>query len=130
MTRVVCLVLLGFGILPLNGCGGSDDKGGSSTDPVAQCKEAAKSICAKFFGCYSKDELTLAAQIVGNNEADCVTKFNSSFMCTTEGVKCDSGQTYDAAAGNECISQIQSLSCNEFKSDSTATPAACDETCK
>lgn len=129
MTKAIYLVLLGLGALPL-GCGGSDDKEGTSSDPVAQCKEAAKAMCAKFFGCFSKEELSAVAQLVGNNEADCNTKFSASFMCNAEGVKCDSGETYDAAAGNECISQIKSLSCEEFKSDATATPAACDLTCK
>jgi hypothetical protein len=120
------VVLLGLGLLPI-GCG-SDDDDGISSDPVGQCKDAAKATCAKFFGCFTSDELSLVAQLVGNNEADCITKFSAD--CNTEGVKCDSGETYSSSAGKECISQIKSLSCDEIKNPATATPAACDQTCQ
>src|SRR5438045_2418383 len=119
MNKALFLVLLGLGMLPI-GCGSSDDDDAVSSDPVGQCKDAAKAMCAKFFGCFSKEELSLVAGLVGNNEADCNTKFSASFMCNAEGVKCDSGETYNASAGKECINQIKSLSCDEFKSDSTA----------
>jgi hypothetical protein len=130
MKRALCLIVLGFGLLPLNGCG-SDDDGGSASDAVALCKDSMKSLCAKFYSCFSKEILDAGAEFFGNNEADCVTKF--SVDCTTEGVKCDSGETYDASKGQECVSQIKSFSCSEimgFASGTTTTPAACDQTCK
>ena len=128
MNKALFVVLLGLGLLPI-GCG-SDDDDGVSNDPVGQCKDAAKATCAKFFGCFTNDELNLFAQLVGNNEADCVTKFSESFMCNAEGVKCDSGETYNSATGKECINQIKSLSCDEIKNPATATPAACNQTCQ
>lgn len=124
MKRALVLVALGFGLLPLNGCG-SDDSG---SDPVAQCKEIMAALCSKFFGCLSAQDLQDAAAIVGNNEADCRTKYNS--QCTSESVKCDSGTTYHASAAKECVSQFKALSCDEFMSDTTAQPAACDQVCQ
>jgi hypothetical protein len=132
MKKALGMLMLGLGLLPLNGCGDDDKDGGSSSDPVALCKEAAKTLCSKFFSCYTKDRISAAAAIVGNNEADCVTKFSGSdnFNCTTEGTKCDSGDTYNAAKANECVSQFKSLSCNEITSGNVTTPAACEETCE
>lgn len=126
MKRALVLFALGFGLLPLNGCGSDDDS--SSGDPIAQCKEAAAAVCAKFFGgCLTDEEEAAVAAFIGNNEADCRTKFSAE--CTTEGTKCDSGEKYDSAAGRECISQIKSLSCEEALADG-AEPAACDQLCK
>jgi hypothetical protein len=131
MNKALYLLMLGVGVLPLNGCG-DDDKDSTSSDPVALCKEAAKTLCSKFFSCYSKEELDASAAFLGNNEADCVTKFSGAdnFNCTTEGTKCDSGESFHADKANECVSQFKSLSCNEITSGNVATPAACDETCQ
>lgn len=130
MKKALGLLLLGIGVLPLNACGDDNDDG--STDPVALCKETAQTLCSKFFSCYTKDELSAAAGTVGNNEADCVTKFSGAdkFNCTTEGTKCDSGETYDGGKARECVDQFKSLSCNEIKGGNIATPAACEQTCK
>lgn len=130
MKKALGVLLLGLGLLPLSACS-SDDKDSSSGDPVALCKQAAQTICSKIFSCYSKDELSASAAEVGNNESDCVTKYTDvdHLNCSTEGVKCDSGEKYDADKAKECVSQYDSLSCNEFKGNS-ATPAACDQVCK
>lgn len=128
MRKALCVVMLGLGLFPLNGCGG-DDKG--SSDPVELCKQAAQAVCSRIFACYSAEELDAASATVGNNEADCVTKIGGKdgFNCTTEGVKCDSGETFRADKANECIDQFQSLSCRELKSETSSTPAACEQTC-
>src|SRR6187399_2957632 len=108
MNRAFCLIVLGLGLLPLNGCG-SDDDGASTGDPVSACKEIFKVTCSKFFGCLSKDEQMLFAEFIGNNEADCNTKLSAD--CTAEMTKCDSGESYSSSAASECISQFKSLSC-------------------
>jgi len=126
MKRALCFIVLGLGLLPLNGCG-SDDDGGTG-DPVSACKELMKVTCSKFFGCLSKEEQMAAAAIIGNNEADCNTKFSAN--CTTEMTKCDSGETYSSSAASECLSQFKALSCAEFTGDNTSQPAACDQVCK
>ena len=130
MKRLIGLSAILLSVYPLTGCGDDDDAG---SDPVALCKEGAKTICSKFYGCYTDEQLDLAAAVVGNNEADCVTKWSEDLKCTTEGVKCDSGQTYDSAKAQECLSQYKSFSCEEFTgfaSGATVKPAACDQTCK
>ncbi len=124
--RASSLVLILF-FLGMTGCGSSDS--GSSSDPVATCNQAMEAICSKYFGCFTAAELSASADTVGNNQDDCVTKMEAE-NCTTEKVKCDSGETYQPDKGSECVSQIKALSCSEFEDQSTATPAACELVCK
>jgi hypothetical protein len=128
MKRALVL-LLASGLLPLNGCGGDDDGG---SDAVALCREAAATLCSKFFGCYTKEQLSAATALVGKDEADCVAKYTSSdqFNCTVEGTKCDAGETYDSGKANECVSEFKAITCSEITSGNISTPAACEETCK
>ena len=125
MKRALVGLVLALGLASVPGCGSDDD----SSSPMSDCKSFYSAMCAKFYGCFTKDELAPFAEIVGNNEADCRTKWQGE-NCTTEKVKCDSGETYDPSAAKECISQFKSLSCDEFSSDTAATPAACDQFCK
>jgi hypothetical protein len=124
--KLTWAVISGVFCLAIAGCGSSDS---SSSDPVATCNSAAEAICDKYYGCFTQAQLAASADVVGNNKADCVTKFEGE-SCTTEKVKCDSGQTYQPDKGTECVSQVKALSCSEFQDPNTATPAACTETCK
>lgn len=125
MKRALVGLVLALGLASVPGCG-SDDSGSSGA--VGDCKKFVSAVCSKFFGCFSNAELSAFADFIGNNEADCRTKLGTE--CTSEKVKCDSGLSYDPAAGKECLSQFNALSCDEFGSDTTAQPAACDQTCK
>jgi hypothetical protein len=125
--RITSLGLSLIAVLIIGGCGGSDDN--AAATPAAACKGITTEICSKFYGCFTDEELTAAAAIVGNNEADCRTKFEGD-SCSTEMLKCDSGKTYDSAKANECVTQYKSLSCAEFKNPATQTPAACDQVCQ
>ena len=123
--------LVGWSLLALlvvGGCGGSKDDD-STADPASACKAIVKEICSKFYGCYSDAELTAAASIVGNNEADCRTKFEGD-QCNDQKLKCDSGKAYNSGKASECLSQYQSLSCGEFTNTATPPPAACDQVCQ
>jgi len=126
MRATLSLTLVVF-FLGMTACSSSDS--GSSSDPATACNEAEEAICSKYFGCYTPAELSASADTVGNNQADCVTKMEGA-SCTTEKVKCDSGQTYQPDKGNQCVSQIKALSCSEFTDPNTATPAACGQVCK
>jgi hypothetical protein len=123
--------------MPLVACGGDsgdddDDEGGNgSGDPVASCKKLSATICRKFYNCFTEEELTAAAEVVGNNEADCNTKFNVD--CNPDAVKCDSGETYNASMANECVSSFEDFSCDEvrgFGDGTTQAPAACSQVCQ
>lgn len=131
IRKAVSISVVLFGFLAAGGCSSSDD---SSSDPVAECKKGASTICSKFFSCFSQAELDLLVDTVGNNKADCITKWEGpdQLNCTPEGVKCDSGKTYHADKASECESQFEAFSCTEFKgfaTGATATPAACDAVC-
>jgi hypothetical protein len=123
-----------LGGMPLVACGGDkdDEGGGSSTaDPVAACKKLSSTICRKFYNCFTEAELQAAAAIVGNNEADCNTKFNAD--CNPDAVKCDSGETYKPTLAQQCIDSYEAFSCDEvrgFGDGSTQVPAACDQVCQ
>jgi hypothetical protein len=118
--------LLVFGALLVGGCGGDDDEGSS---PLAACKSIVQELCSKFYGCFTDAELDLVPGIVGNNEADCRTKYEGE-QCSEQMLKCDSGEIYDSSKASECVSQYRSLSCNEFKNPVTPTPAACEQVCQ
>jgi hypothetical protein len=123
------VVLVGLSVV---GCGGDDNN--TAADPVATCKQIASTICSKAYNCYSDAELKLAAAFIGNNQADCVTKWEGKdqLNCTTEGTKCDSGETYHSDKASECMQQYEGFSCSEFKGLATGTtvkPAACDQIC-
>jgi len=128
MNKALFVLAAGLSLLPLNGCGSDND----SADPVALCKEAASTLCSKFFGCYTKDQLTKVASLVGDSEADCVAKFSGAdnFNCTPEGTKCEAGQLYDGSKGRECVDDFNATSCTEITSGVVTIPAACNETCK
>src|SRR5258706_11990439 len=114
-----------LGALAGVGCS-SDDKGSATANPMDACKAVVAETCAKFFGCLTKDQLTAAAGIVGNNQADCRTKFEQN-NCTEQKVKCNSGETYNSAKAQECLDQFKAFSCSEFGMGNT--PAACDAVC-
>lgn len=123
----LCLVTFAvFGSLIVFGCGGDDDDAAGVSSPVEACKSLIAILCKKSFnGCYTEAELDAAAGIIGNNEADCNTKLGTS--CTTEGTKCDSGQTYKPESARDCIDQYESLSCDELEDETE--PAACALVC-
>jgi ribosome-binding ATPase YchF (GTP1/OBG family) len=127
MTKLVSALCL-VGIFSIVGCGGDDDKKGevNTSDPVAACKAVSAELCSKIFSCLDQAVLDQIAEFVGNNESDCNTKINNE-NCSAQDVKCDSGTTYDSSAAGECLNQVKALSCKEFESDLTATPAACDD---
>jgi len=121
--------LLLFGVLAVGGCGGDDDDG---TDPLTTCKAMVAEICSKFYGCLTEAQLDLLRGLqvnVGNNEADCRTGYEAQ-ECNEQMLKCDSGETYNAANASECVSQYKSLSCDEFANSATMTPAACEQICQ
>jgi hypothetical protein len=115
-----------MGMFAVVGCGGDDDNAGTGT-PEEACKSIMAEMCAKFFGCFSKDELALAADVVGANEADCRTKFVQD-QCSSQMVKCDSGESYSSSKAKECLDQFKAFSCTEFGQGNT--PAACETVCQ
>jgi hypothetical protein len=116
-----------FAGLVVAGCGGDDD-GDATGNPITACKSLVAETCSKFWGCFTDSELALAVDIVGNNEADCRTKFEQE-NCTEQMTKCDSGKTFSSAKASECLSQFKALSCGEFTSTGT-DPAACEAVCE
>lgn len=120
----MCLV----GLLLVGGCSSKDDSSSSATaTPASACASIVQELCAKFFGCFTKDELSASAALVGNNEADCRDKFGQQ-QCTDQKLKCDSGMTYSQSKATECLNQFKSLSCSEFGNGTS--PAACDAICQ
>jgi hypothetical protein len=112
-------------LLSVVACGSDKDDSSTST-PDAACKSIVAELCSKFFGCFTKDELAAAASVVGNNEADCRTKYEQQ-QCSSQMLKCDSGESYSSSKANECLDQFKSFSCDEFGTGNT--PAACDAIC-
>jgi hypothetical protein len=125
MKKILAGVCL-LGLFAVVGCGSDDDKGGGAGTPAEACKSLVATVCAKFFGCFTKEEQMAAAAIIGNNEADCRTKFEQD-QCGAEMIKCDSGETYSSSKAQECIDQYKALSCDELKSGTE--PAACNSVC-
>lgn len=135
MRKLIVTGIASLTWLAVPGCGGGGSGSGGSSDPVAQCKQLATTICSAFFGCFTKAQQEAAVDTIGDNETDCVTKWESAdeLNCTTEGVKCDSGQTYHADEANECVQQFEAFSCSQFMgfaAGTTDTPAACNEICQ
>jgi hypothetical protein len=123
--RKILAGLCVVGAFAVVGCGG-DDKGSETATPLAACQSIVHEICSKYFGCLTKDQRTLLAGVIGNNEADCRTKFEQD-NCTDQKLKCDSGETYSSAKAQECLDQYKSYSCDEFGNGNA--PAACDAVC-
>lgn len=125
MKKILAGVCM-LGLFAVVGCSSDDKGGGSAGTPEQACKTLVSALCSKFFGCFTKEEQMAAAALIGNNEADCRTKYEQE-QCGAEMVKCDSGETYSSTKAQECIDQYKALSCDEVK-DGT-TPAACDAVC-
>ena len=115
-----------FAALTVSGCGG-DDEDDATADPASACKSITAEICSKFFGCFTEAEQQAAAALIGNNEADCRTKFEQN-QCNEQMLKCDSGKTYSSAKASECLEQYKALSCSEVSGGTS--PAACDAICQ
>jgi hypothetical protein len=121
----IALIVTGlFTMLAAAGCGDDDDS--STADPLSACKSVVAELCSKFWGCYTDAQLKLVPAIVGNNEADCRTKYEQD-RCSEQMLKCDSGESYDSAKASECLSQFKGFSCDEFGMGNI--PAACDAVC-
>jgi len=118
----MCLV----GLLIVGGCSSKDDSSSTAT-PAAACQSIVQEACSKFFGCFTKEQLTALAGTVGNNEADCRDKFEQA-QCSAQMLKCDSGMSYSQSKASECLSQFKALSCAEFGNGTS--PAACDAVCQ
>lgn len=124
------ITLAAFGILAalaVSGCGDDDEEGGGTGDPETACKSVMAELCAKFWGCFSDAELEAASAFVGNNEADCRTKFVQD-ECGEQMTKCDSGEAFSSSKASECLSQFEALSCDEFGTGNA--PAACENVCE
>ena len=124
----VPVLLLASAALAIPGCGGSDD---DDKSPQEYCQDGINTLCRKFFNCFSKEELALAASFIGNSTSDCQTKLGS--QCTADAARCDTGEKFNATRAKQCVEGFEDFSCNDllgFQSGTTPQPAACDLTCE
>ena len=109
--------------LLLLSCGGGDD-----LTPVEACKQEFSIICDKFFNCLTPEEKDAAKGVIGLNAQDCKVKFQGS-ECNADKAKCDSGESFNSANAQSCLSGLMTLSCTDIKADPIVTPAICEQVC-
>ena len=126
MRKLLAVAAFGMGISAFGACGGGDGTG-SVSDPVSACKENIAVTCDKIFGCFTKEELDAAQQVVGLNATDCRDKLGVE--CTPDKSNCDSGETFHADKAQSCLDGMKTLSCNDIKKEPIPKPAACDQVC-
>jgi hypothetical protein len=127
MRKLLAVAAFGMGLSAFGACGSSGDGGGSASDPVSACKEITGVTCDKIFGCFTKEELDAAKQVVGLNATDCRDKLGVD--CTADKSNCDAGETFHADKAQACLDGMKTLSCNDIHQNPIPQPAACDQVC-
>lgn len=98
---------------------------GCGTSPKEACASNAKASCEKMWTCPN------ASVKVGENQADCENDFEALCVAAVETSPnkdgCPEGQKYDSAKAQECTSQIESQTCDQY---AAGQPAACNEVCQ
>lgn len=95
------------------GCS-SDDDASTKADAEALCEQQASIMCARYYGCYTAEQLAGMTAVAGTSEADCVTQWTSKLDCSTNPNKCEAGKTFDSAKAKECVEGYQAFSCADF----------------
>jgi hypothetical protein len=118
----VCLV----GSAGVAACG--DDDGGGD-DWRALGISAANEGCEKAYECLSAAELTALRAIepqIGNTVDECKANFRAEVMA--EDAPCNPGETYNASAATQCVSEWTAMSCDQLRA-SPDGPVICSQVC-
>lgn len=99
---------LTFLLITLSSCGGM--KAGEF------CEELASTLCDKTYGCLSDEELDAANMPL--TEAACRAEYKAELGCPEIGDdECGNDEKYDSSAASECITELESGTCNEWRSE-------------
>lgn len=97
--------------LVLAACGG--------LSPQSACEQQADPICEKMWNC------TNSSVKVGDDLASCKTQYKA--LCSLAAGGCADGKTFDAAAAQSCVTDLQAQSCDQY---AAGQPATCANQCK
>lgn len=96
-----------------------------SASPESQCESAVSTTCQKLFQCL--DSATL--QTMGYaSEGDCETKQKAQDNCANATAQCAAPKVYNSSAADQCLSGLQSMSCDDLKAGKT--PPVCQQVCQ
>ncbi len=111
----VTSIILGVSAISAGGC--------SSSDPAAKCREVVGVTCDKLYTCSTGATLDAIKMLYGADAAACKTKLgDSSCKNASTGTTnpCPTGQSYDSAKADMCISEYKAQACG-----ATMAPASC-----
>jgi hypothetical protein len=126
MVKQLMGVVVAIGLLGA-GCGGSD-----GLTPREGCEQLVGALCGQLYECLTAAEID--DEGLPPTEAACTSMLQTVLGCasqTTENT-CDAGQTYKPEKAEDCVGQIESLSCTQVRDSTTdidALAPACEEVC-
>jgi hypothetical protein len=126
MRKLLAVFACAAGVWMFGACG-SDNSGGSASDPVAGCKQINQIVCDKIFKCFTQTELESSKDTIGLNASDCAVKFDAE--CIPEMVNCNAGETFHGDKLSSCIDGFKTFTCDDIKRQPRVDPAACGQVC-
>lgn len=117
------IVGVGVGIGFLAGCQGS-----SGGTPAEACQEMAAAWCARFYECFSPDQIAAAGLPV--RVEDCTRDRALEAKCDsiTPANACSAGLVFDPAAVDTCVGALGGVTCSQLD-DPDAVEGSCEDVC-
>jgi hypothetical protein len=114
--------------IALVGCSSAkDDASGSATEWREAANQVNDATCEMTYACYSAktlDALRMMEPQLGQSVDECKQNFRAANSKATQA--CPSGQTFQKANAEQCVSELEGLECQKFLG---SPPAACGQIC-